>query len=42
VKKKIIFQDNPIDSESDYEDGEENIFTVLKDHMTEFKKNQKK
>jgi len=29
--KKYIFQGNPIDSESDYEDNDGNIFTVLED-----------
>jgi len=34
-KKKFIFQDNPIDSKSDYEDNDGNIFTVLEDDMAE-------
>jgi len=29
LKNIFIFQDNPIDSQSDYEDDDENIFTVL-------------
>jgi len=29
--KKYLFQDNVIGSESDYEDDDENIFTVLDD-----------
>jgi len=28
LKRIFIFQDNPIDSESDYEDDDGNIFTV--------------
>jgi len=33
LKKIFTFQDNLIDSESDYKDSDVNIFTVLEDDM---------